>query len=91
MGVGVFYISGGNVFSVSQHGVAVRDGKNLGHLVRDEDKRFPLCFQFTKNAEKVVDFIVGKSRGWLVKDQELRVHIEGAANFQELFFTGFEL
>ena len=39
----------------------------------------------------MVDFIVGQSRRRLIENQELGVHIKGAADLQELFFAGFEL
>ena len=59
--------------------------------MRNEDERFPLSFQFAQNLEQVVDLVVGQGRGRLVQDEKLRVHIQGAADFQKLLFAGFEV
>ena len=57
----------------------------------NKDEGFPLSFQFTKNFKEMVYLLVGKSRGRLVQYKKLCVHIQGAANLQQLLLAGFKL
>ena len=91
VGIGILYISGGNEFTVSQYRVAIRDFEDLRHLVRNEDEARSLCFQLLQYAEHMGDFTVGKRRGRLIQNQQLCVHMQGAADFQHLLFARFQI
>ena len=91
MGIGVFDISGSDEFAVAEYRVAVRDRKNLGHLMGNKNKGFALITQFAEDTEKVIDFVVGERSRRLIENQQLGICIQRTADFQKLLFTCFQL
>ena len=77
--------------SVSHHGDAIADGKNLLHSVRDVDDRHPLAAQGSDHTKERLDLVVGQGSRRLVHDQEPRLFSEGAGDLDQLLLGNRQL
>ena len=75
----------GDVAAVAQDGQVIAEGAHLTQAVRDEDDGHALGAFARDDLAEPVDIAAGESRGRLVEQQDLRLAVERAGDFDLLF------
>ena len=74
-----------------KHRHPVRYGKDLAHLMGDENDAFTFISHAPQHHEKLISLLRGEQRGGLIQQQHFRLVEKNLENFHPLLFAGREI